>query len=542
MSFVRALFILVLILHVSASAQTSRTTPWVLAGGPQTAFGDAIVPLGDINGNGAEDIAVASPRLLGGTNQVGRIIAYDGRTQATLWTATQSAPFVLFGEEMARLDDVDGDGVRDLAARITMVGSEIVRVLSGADGSTLSEITPSTSTLSMDLKFASLHDVTGDGVREVVLVNVVEPGPVAQPHVRLANPVTGALLPGIVTLIGSAQERATSLQVGPDLTGDGVPEVALGQSIRPGALGQDLAGGFRVIDGLSFATVFDVPGTQTFGLLGQSLLWIDDLDQDGTPEIAVGSGGIGNTSGLVSIYDPTGPSVLSTISSNEPSFFDFGASLALLHGPAGQPRTLVTTVTEFQPPAGQGRAIAIELDPALGRTGTVFRDTDPTRRLFQMHAWDAGDLNGDGRTDLAVSGSTLGGEGFLFLHRARGATPFGTGPTNVHTLAISWSDVFAPNQDQARLTGGAPGVPALFAVGTRQDSRPILGANLLVDLNQGDSTIVTTAFDFLGIATLPVPESTQIALLSASFFAQGFAMDPQAPQGVFASNGIQVTF
>ena len=82
------------------------------------AFGTALARLGDVNGDGVPDLAVGSPIL--STSFWGEVYAFSGANGAQLWQRkeppfpNEKQPIPSFGAFLGELGDVDGDGRRDL--------------------------------------------------------------------------------------------------------------------------------------------------------------------------------------------------------------------------------------------------------------------------------------------------------------------------------------------------------------------------------------------------------------------------------------------
>src|SRR5262245_50195942 len=74
-------------------------------------FGTAVARIPDINGDGADEVAVGSPTASGPTGcNEGRFEILSGRNGVTLFTETILLPGSR-GRATARLPDIDGDGV-----------------------------------------------------------------------------------------------------------------------------------------------------------------------------------------------------------------------------------------------------------------------------------------------------------------------------------------------------------------------------------------------------------------------------------------------
>jgi Ca2+-binding RTX toxin-like protein len=131
-------------------------------------FGRSVDEAGDINGDGTPDLLVGAPgQEVTDIFSQGQAFVYSGvggRLLLTLDTPTP-ARFANFGSSVARLGDVDRDGVPDLA--VGAGGQDQAYVFSGADGRVLFTV-PSGSIV------AGLGDVNGDNVPDLAVGNGFE--------------------------------------------------------------------------------------------------------------------------------------------------------------------------------------------------------------------------------------------------------------------------------------------------------------------------------------------------------------------------------
>ena len=132
------------------------------AGGDSTLFGHAIVNLGDVDGDGADDIAVSEPDFTYVSYGGGRITVLRSNhlgssafvwDQYTIFAAGDHA-----GRAMGVAGDLDGDGRNDL-----MVATQSGRVylLSGATGSVIGSVVDAYGSFGASL--CGLGDQNGDG-------------------------------------------------------------------------------------------------------------------------------------------------------------------------------------------------------------------------------------------------------------------------------------------------------------------------------------------------------------------------------------------
>lgn len=131
--------------------------------------------LGDVDGDGIADFALGAPNEGGGT---GWVRTYSGATGDNLYTVNGLVLGELFGEPLEAIADVDGDGVNDFAASATRsvnggLTTGQVRVFSGVDGDFLYDVTGTLDAQYLGIALASLPDVDGDGIGDLLVSDTV---------------------------------------------------------------------------------------------------------------------------------------------------------------------------------------------------------------------------------------------------------------------------------------------------------------------------------------------------------------------------------
>jgi hypothetical protein len=147
-----------------------------------TLFGWAIGSAGDLDADGHDDLIVGEP-LWGpnGTLQ-GRAQVFSGDDSSVLLSSTGGYAETGLGRYVAGIGDWNGDGIGDIAASgwdiadldADGIGDDpigIVFVISGADGTVLTEIFEPTATALFGYSVFGLGDITGDGLADLAIVD-----------------------------------------------------------------------------------------------------------------------------------------------------------------------------------------------------------------------------------------------------------------------------------------------------------------------------------------------------------------------------------
>ncbi|MBL8860724.1 MAG: FG-GAP repeat protein [Planctomycetes bacterium] len=216
-------------------------------------FGTAIARVPDADGDGVDDMAVGAPSFASNLRP-GYVRLHSGRTGALLWTVLGSANQDQFGGAVAGLGDLDGDGRGEVlvGARQLQIGATgYARVLSGADGSVLREFQGPAAGARFGATVAAAGDVDYDGIPDL-WIGAPESSATGlrAGRVEAYSGASGALLARFEGVAANAR-LGSALDAGPDVTGEGGPDLAAG---APGeAVPGTNAGALRVFRGSELA-------------------------------------------------------------------------------------------------------------------------------------------------------------------------------------------------------------------------------------------------------------------------------------------------
>src|SRR5262245_14221570 len=124
-------------------------------------FGRAVARMPDLDGDGIDDLAVGAPATHHSGPDYGSVYLYSGRTGA-LQRRIDAFALPAFGYQVGAIGDVDGDGIADLYVGHWETEPE-VNIVSGFDGHEITRITgPSSYYDEFGYSISALDDVDGD--------------------------------------------------------------------------------------------------------------------------------------------------------------------------------------------------------------------------------------------------------------------------------------------------------------------------------------------------------------------------------------------
>jgi len=252
--------------------------------------------LEDLNADGVLEIAMGHSDASGnGLSLNGRVQVLSGANGQALWATFGSESGEFLGEVLALPGDLNGDGIPDLMAGSPTASTSghfrngVVKALSGIDGSVLWSYYGTADFVSWGRKIIPARDVDGDGINEVVYSSPTAPAQGFWQSGILAvfSGATGQLLWQLEGSSDLMRLGQTATVVG-DVDLDGALDFCLG--IPHATVNGKLdAGQIRCVSGLTGATLWELDGEVLYGLLGENLEGLADLDGDMVYEVFTAS-------------------------------------------------------------------------------------------------------------------------------------------------------------------------------------------------------------------------------------------------------------
>lgn len=196
-------------------------------------FGIAIEPMDDRDGDGVTDFWVGAPHADGGSiKDSGKVSLVSGRTGQTLGSVSGTAEGGLAGFALASTGDVNGDGFSEIAVGAPnqpgpLTHSGAILIFSGSTGDLLSTLSPAANLRNFGFDLEACGDLTGDGVPELAVATSEMLGNIPSGRVQIYDLSSGALLRTLASSAHAGVHVYSMANIG-DLNQDSIPDLIIG--------------------------------------------------------------------------------------------------------------------------------------------------------------------------------------------------------------------------------------------------------------------------------------------------------------------------
>ena len=441
--------------HGSASG-LSGTPDWTKQGSDYNGYyGNCVSTAGDVNGDGYSDVIVSGPYE---SSNYGQVFLYKGSASGLSTTAstvlTGSIVNGYFGGSISTAGDVNGDGYSDII--VGAQGEGKAYVYKGANTTAGLNSTPVWSYLTGGISVSTAGDVNGDGYSDIIVGspefnNGESNEGIAQLFYGNSSGVSSTPAWSYESNFAGAKFGFSVMTAG-DVNGDGYADVIIGApEYKPGLY---VLGRIYAFYGSSSGLGSDYDWDRTLNFIanpyfGYSVCTAGDVNGDGYSDVIAGAPFI--TYGVAYVYNgyPAGlDSSYNWSGENNQAESQLGYSVSLAGDVNGDGYADVIAGAPFfdNGNTDEGRAYVY-----YGSSTGISASPDWTKEInedsaqFGFAVSTAGDINGDGYSDVIVSANLWNGSNYNNQGRAWVYNGSSTGLSS----SASWD--YNPQQDNAQL-------------------------------------------------------------------------------------------
>jgi hypothetical protein len=518
----------------------------VLGSTATESLGFAVDGGADLDGDGVPDLVAGGPGLSG---DVGVIRAISGADGSQLWSVSGGGTGGDFGERLTFTDDIDDDGVADVATvGLGDPSGHIGFLYSGADGAFIRGFSPAGMS-GFGSGLAAVGDLDGDGYGDLAF----GAGPCCGDwvgNVAIHSSRTGLR---VLELVGptstNTQYGSEGLCDAGDVDGDGVSDILVGDTSYDDEPGQEGGSGSAFLhSGADGSVLRVITGLAFVERMGNVCAPFTDIDGDTVPDLLIGARGqanFGGVDGRVRAISGADGSVLFTtlpVASDGP-WADSLANIGDADGD-GTPDFAVGDLSDVEGGYFAGRVDLFSGADGSHITSLIGPNTTGYTSFGRAIA-GAGDLDGDGRGDVVVGKPTtlvaaLGAEGEVEVHSSRPApwAPLGQAKAGSHGTPNLWAEgeLLGGDPLDVHLTGTLPSTIATLVLGLTPLELPFKGG-VLVPMPD-----ILLAFPTDADGAVHVPTVWPLGLpAGAQLWVQGWIPDAGVPKNIAATNAIVAT-
>ncbi len=385
-------------------------------------FGISVSTAGDVNGDGFSDVFVGAN---GYTSSTGRAYIFLGgasMNNVADVTMTGEAASSQFGYSVSDAGDVNGDGYSDVIAGAYNYSSSTGRAyiyFGGASMNNTADVTMTGESAFSNFgnSVSSAGDVNGDGYSDVIAGAYGYNSSTGRAYIYFGAASMNNTAD--VTLTGEASgiQLGQSVSEAGDVNGDGYSDVIIGANVFSTFTGKVYVyfGGLSMDNSPDASITGEAAGNQ----FGYSVSAAGDVNADGYSDVIAGAWGYSTNTGRAYLYDyfMKGNIIPEITMTGEATNNNFGASVSTAGDVNGDGYSDVI-VGAYDYSSSTGRAYIYFGGDSLNNTADVTLTGEAAGIQFGYSVSDAGDVNGDGFSDVIVGAygySSFTGRAYIYF-------------------------------------------------------------------------------------------------------------------------------
>ena len=386
-------------------------------------FGYSVSAAGDVNGDGYSDVIAGA---YGYSSSTGRAYIYFGGASMNNTadvTLTGDASGIQFGQSVSNAGDVNGDGYSDIIAGANVYSTFTGRVYIFFGGASMDNIPDAAITgeaagNQFGYSVSAAGDVNGDGFSDV-LAGAWGYGTNTGRAYLYDYFMKGIIIPEI-SMTGEAVNNyfGTSVATAGDVNGDGYSDVIVGASGYSTSTGR----AYIFYGGSTMNNTPDVTmtGEAINNYFGISVASAGDVNGDGYSDVIVGAKGYTSGTGRAYIFygGATMNNAADVTMTGETANFLLGFTVSSAGDVNGDGYSDVI-VGAYGYTSATGRAFIYYGGASMNNTADVTLTGETTGNYFGVSVSTAGDVNGDGYSDVIVGAyggyTSLTGRAYIFF-------------------------------------------------------------------------------------------------------------------------------
>ncbi|MBL0108083.1 MAG: FG-GAP repeat protein [Ignavibacteria bacterium] len=399
-----------------------------MTGASGNRFGYSVSSAGDVNGDGYSDVIVGA---FGYSSNTGRAYIHFGgpsmdNTEDVTMTGEAISNF--FGVSVSSAGDVNGDGFSDVIVGAYRYSSDTGRAYIYFGGTSMDNIADVTMTgvaefTNFGISVSSAGDVNGDSYSDVIVGAVGYSSSTGRAYIFLGGASMNNTADVTMTGETTFNEFGESVSSAGDVNSDGYSDVIVGAAGYSSSTGR----AYIFLGGTSMNNIVDVTMTGEADRFGESVSSAGDVNGDGYSDVIVGARNYSFSTGRAHIYfgGASMNNIADVTMTGETTNNDFGTYVSSAGDLNGDGYSdVIVGAAEYS--SNTGRAYIFLGGASMNNTADVSMTGDTTNNYLGTSVSTAGDVNGDGYSDMIVGAygySSFTGRAYMYLGSAISAKP-----------------------------------------------------------------------------------------------------------------------